>query len=116
MGGRRVLVVADIPIPLEYGAFGVICTGFGYLLWWLLTKHNKAIEGNTNVSRAVVHTLMTMQQQFLVHDLTTRGLNGPEHTEQVCQDALTAYKSLHDILTDQQKFVENAMKAAEDKK
>lgn len=107
-------MLAQFPgFTLEHGAFGVVCVAFGVVLWFLLTKLSEAIKGNTAASRAIAHSLITMQSQFLVHDLTTRGLdNTQKHKEEVCKTALEAYNTIQINLKEQQKVIEDAMKEA----
>ena len=92
---------------LQYGAFGVVCAAFGWLLWTQQKDLREEIRANTKMCQAILAACICFQQQLLAHDLTVSGINpatGKDHEERDSK-AWSKYTEIQRQLGDMEKRI-----------
>lgn len=96
---------------IQYGAFGVLAFGFLGVLRWMMGKFDIAIDKNTSAIWGLTMATLTLQQEFLIHDLTVTGINpstGANQDER-SRKAYEKYKDLDGKIEETKKAIEKAL-------
>ena len=67
--------VFSVPSVMQYGAFGVVCAAFGWLLVWQQNLFRNELKSVVLTNTAVMSILQALGQQLAIHHLQVSGVN-----------------------------------------
>lgn len=91
----------------QLGAWAIVGGAFLFVIRWLMTQFQKALERNTTHLAVQSLLIVSLQKQLLAHDLTVSGLNphsGSDIDERTNKGYMK-YRELHKDLGEVQRMI-----------